>query len=243
MEAQGLDKPRCEYPVLLILDEIAALGRMDCIEKAAGLMAGYGVKIFSIWQYLSQMQGIYAKSWQTFLGNAGILQFFANSDMTTLDWLSKRLGQIEVLRETSGTSEAKSSQISKSQSRTENSGWSRSQGQTAGSSEMPSLSQVAARDGGSGLVPFLARSGASGTGQSVSSSAQQGETGGQSVQQGDSSSSGTTATETRNVGIHHTALINPDEIARLFDRSTGRQIVFLNNAPVVLKRVNWDSSI
>ena len=94
---------------------------------------------------------------------------------------------------------------------------------------------------GSGLVPFLARSGASGTGQSVSSSAQQGETGGQSVQQGDSSSSGTTATETRNVGIHHTALMNPDEIARLFDRSTGRQIVFLDNAPVVLRRVNWDA--
>ncbi|WP_066703578.1 type IV secretory system conjugative DNA transfer family protein [Sphingobium amiense] len=241
MEAQGLDKPRCGYPVLFVIDEFAALGRLDVIEKAAGLMAGFGVKLWPILQDLGQIKKHYRDAWETFLGNAGILQFFANSDMTTLDWLSKRLGQIEVQRATTGTSEAKSSQISKSQSRTENSGWSRSQGQTAGSSEMPGLSQVAARDGGSGLVPFLARSGASGTGQSVSSSAQQGETGGQSVQQGDSSSSGTTATETRNVGIHHTALMNPDEIARLFDRSTGRQIVFLDNAPVVLRRVNWDA--
>lgn len=242
MEAQGLDKPVCGYPVLFVIDEFAALGRLDVIEKAAGLMAGFGIKLWPILQDLGQIKKHYRDAWETFLGNAGILQFFANSDMTTLDWLSKRLGQIEVLRETSGTSEATSSQVSKSQSRTDNSGWSRSQGQTAGSSEMPGLSQVAARDGGSGLVPFLARSGASPTGQSVSNSAQQGETGGQSVQQGDSSSSGTTATETRNKGIHHTALMNPDEIARLFDRSTGRQIVFLDNSPVVLKRVNWDKA-
>jgi type IV secretion system protein VirD4 len=240
MEALGLDKPRCGYPVLFVLDEFAAFGRMDVIEKAAGLMAGFGVKLWPILQDLGQIKKHYRDAWETFLGNAGILQFFANSDMTTLEWLSKRIGQIEVLRETSGKSEAKSAQLSKSQSRTENSGWSRSQGQTSGQSEMPDLSQAAARDGGSGIVPFLARSGASATGQNSSHSAQQGETGGHSVQQGDSSSSGTTQTETRNEGIHHTALINPDEIARLFDRSTSRQIVFIDNAPVVLKRVNWD---
>lgn len=140
MEAQGLGKPVCGHPVLCILDEIAALGRLDAIEKAAGLMAGYGVKIWSVWQYLGQLKNLYRQSWETFLGNAGILQFFANSDMTTLDWLSKRLVQIEIIRETVGNSDATSTQLSKSQGGTETSGWSRSSGQTVGSSDMPQLS-------------------------------------------------------------------------------------------------------
>lgn len=240
MEALGLAKPSCGHPVLCILDEIAALGRMDAIEKAAGLMAGYGVKIWSVWQDLGQLKNLYRQSWETFLGNAGILQFFANSDMTTLDWLSKRLGQIEVIRETAGSSDASTTQVSKSQGRTETSGWSRSNGQTAGSSEMPQLSQVSARDGGSGLMPFFARSSASGTGQSASTSVQDGQSGGESVQHGDSASNGTSVTRTRNEGIHHTALANPDELARLFDRKTGRQIVFIDNAPAVLRRINWN---
>lgn len=99
MEAQGLDQPRCGYPVLFVLDEFAALGRLEVIEKAAGLMAGYGVKLWPILQDLGQLKRHYKESWETFLGNAGILQFFANADLTTLDWLSKRMGQIELVRE------------------------------------------------------------------------------------------------------------------------------------------------
>jgi type IV secretion system protein VirD4 len=242
METLGLEKPACGSPVLFVLDEFAALGRVEVIEKAAGLMAGFGVKLWPILQDLGQIKRHYRESWETFLGNAGILQFFANSDMTTLDWLSKRIGQIEIIRETNGRSDATSTQISKSQSKTDSSGWSRSTGQSVGQSEMPDLSQIAARDGGSGIVPFLARSSASGVGQNISASSQDGQSGGESVQQGDSSSSGASSTKTRNEGLHRTPLMNPDEIARLFDRKTGRQIVFIDNVPVTLLRTNWDES-
>lgn len=240
MEAQGLDQPACGRPVLFIMDEFAALGRMEVIEKAAGLMAGYGVKLWPFLQDLGQLKRHYRESWETFMGNAGVLQFFANSDMTTLEWLSKRLGQIELIRETRGKSDARTTQISKSQGITETKGWSQSNGTSLGQSEMPDLSRLAARDGGSGLVPFLARSTASGTGHSEGLSHQEGISGGESVQHGDSSSSGTSATETLNEGIHHTPLLNADEIARLFDRSTQRQIVFIDNTPVALMRMNWD---
>lgn len=241
MEAQGLDQPRCGHPVLFIMDEFAALGRLEVIEKAAGLMAGYGVKLWPVLQDLGQLKRHYKESWETFLGNAGILQFFANADLTTLDWLSKRMGKIELIRETRGSSQGTTTQISKSQGRTETAGWSESNGTSQGQSEMPDLSRLAARDGGSGLLSFLARTGASGTGHNEGVTSQKGLSGGESLQHGDSSSSGSSATDTMNEGIHHTPLLNPDEIARLFDRTTGRQVVFLDSQPVVLTRTDYDT--
>lgn len=236
MEAQGLEQPRCGHPVLMVLDEFAAIGRLESIEKAAGLMAGYGVKLWTILQDLGQLKRHYKESWQTFLGNAGMLQFFANSDMTTLEWLSKRLGQVEVMRETHGFSDATTTGTSKSQSMTKQSGWTRSSGTTEGQQSMAELSRRATQDGGSGLVPFLARANASDVSHSQGRSAQEGQSGGESAQQGDSVSSGTSRTETHNEGIHLTPLMTPDEIARIFSRGTKRQLVITENAVTALSR-------
>lgn len=159
-------------------------------------MAGYGVKLWTILQDLGQLKRHYKESWETFLGNAGMLQFFGNSDMTTLEWISKRLGEVELIRKTKSTSSSTTSSLSKSQSITEQTGWSRATGTNEGVSDMPDLQSIAARDGGSGLVPFLARSTASGTGRSEGTSVQDGVSGGESVQQGDSSSSGTSDSAT-----------------------------------------------
>jgi type IV secretion system protein VirD4 len=84
-------------PVLFVLEEFAALGYMRPIETATGFMAGFGVKLWSILQDLTQLQTHYPKSWETFLGNAGTIQAFGNSDLTTTEYLSKRLGQTIVL--------------------------------------------------------------------------------------------------------------------------------------------------
>lgn len=240
METQGLDQPACGHPVLFVLDEFAALGKMESIEKAAGLMAGFGVKLWPILQDLGQIKRHYRESWETFLGNAGLLQFFANADMTTLEWLSKRLGQAELIRETGGRSTATTTQMSKSQSQSESAGWSEANGTSQGVSEMPDLSRIAARDGGSSMLPFLARSNASGTGHSEGTTNQKSVSGSESIQRGDSSSSGSSETVTNNEGIHRTPLLNPDEIARLFDRKSGRQIVFIDGENVALYRTNYD---
>ncbi|HEX7822832.1 MAG TPA: type IV secretory system conjugative DNA transfer family protein [Sphingobium sp.] len=236
MEAQGLDQPKCGHPVIMVLDEFAAIGRLESIEKAAGLMAGYGVKLWTILQDLGQLKRHYKESWETFLGNAGLLQFFANSDMTTLEWLSKRLGQTEVIRETQGSSEATSANTSKSQSRTEQSGWTKSSGITQGQQAMADLSRLATQDGGSGLVPFLARSTASDVSHSQGQSTQEGQSGGGSIQQGDSVSSGTSRTETQNEGIHVTPLMTPNEIAAAFSRSKRSQIIIVEEKIVGLYR-------
>lgn len=242
MESQGLAQPACGHAVLFVLDEFAAVGRLEAIEKAAGLMAGLGAKLWPVLQDLGQLKRHYKESYETFLGNAGVLQFFANTDLTTLEWLSKRVGQVELLRETSGSSESTTSSLSKTRSRTEQSGWSRGQSTTEGRSDMAELQSVAARDGGTGLVPFIARAGASGAGHSQGHSDQAGQSGGESRQNGDSASSGSSQSATVTQSLHQAPLMTPDEIARHFDRKTGRQIVFIDSQPVALNRINYDTA-
>jgi type IV secretion system protein VirD4 len=85
-----------DIPVLMVLDEFPVLGHMQSIETAAGLMAGFGVKLWVVLQDLTQVKRHYKDSWETFISNAGVATFWANSDKTTLDYLSERLGQTGV---------------------------------------------------------------------------------------------------------------------------------------------------
>lgn len=85
---RGADK----MPLWLVLEEFASLGNIRPIEAAAGYMAGFGVKLISVLQDLGQLQRHYRASWETFLGNAGIIMAFGNADLTTSEFLSKRLG-------------------------------------------------------------------------------------------------------------------------------------------------------
>lgn len=89
--------PREKLPVWFVLEEFPTLGHMKVIETAAGLMAGYGVKLWAVLQDLTQIKTHYQRSWETFIGNAGVLQAFGNSDATTCEHLSKMLGMTQVM--------------------------------------------------------------------------------------------------------------------------------------------------
>ena len=91
MTALEREKNVTGRPVLFILEEFPTLGYMRLIESSAGLMAGYDVKLWTVLQDLSQIQAHYPNSWETFLGNAGCIEAFGNTDLTTLEYLSKRL--------------------------------------------------------------------------------------------------------------------------------------------------------
>lgn len=86
------EKHMMDDPVLFILEEFPQLGYMRQLEAAAGLMAGYDVKLWTVMQDLTQIKALYRDSWETFIGNAGIVEAFGNTDSTTLEYLSKRLG-------------------------------------------------------------------------------------------------------------------------------------------------------
>jgi type IV secretion system protein VirD4 len=81
-----------DIPVLMVLDEFNVLGHMETIEKAAGQVAGFGVKLWTILQDVGQIEKLYEKSWETFVGNAGVVTFFGNADVKTLDYISRKLG-------------------------------------------------------------------------------------------------------------------------------------------------------
>lgn len=98
-ELQRGTAPNAASPaVLFIFDEFASLGYLESIERAASYIAGFGVKLWTILQDLSQLQNLYPGRWETFLANAGLLTAFGNSDVTTLEYLSKRLGDTEVVQ-------------------------------------------------------------------------------------------------------------------------------------------------
>ncbi|MEQ1706619.1 MAG: type IV secretory system conjugative DNA transfer family protein [Rickettsiales bacterium] len=86
------DNQSPKYPVLFVLEEFAALGYMRPIERAAGFIASYGVKLWTVLQDLQQLKTHYRDSWQTFLGNAGMVQIFGLNDGTTEEFISQRLG-------------------------------------------------------------------------------------------------------------------------------------------------------
>ncbi|MEM9233584.1 MAG: type IV secretory system conjugative DNA transfer family protein [Pseudomonadota bacterium] len=91
------DPQEPDIPALMILDEMHVLGHMSALETGAGLLAGFGVRIWSIWQDLNQLKHLYQARWETFMGNAGIMQFFGMNDLTTLEYVSKRLGTSSVM--------------------------------------------------------------------------------------------------------------------------------------------------
>ena len=83
-------------PVLFLLDEFAALGRLEPVERAFGLMAGYGLQLWAILQDMHQLKATYGQKAGTFLSNAGVIQVFNVADVETAGWVSKSIGSTTV---------------------------------------------------------------------------------------------------------------------------------------------------
>ncbi|MEZ6061125.1 MAG: type IV secretory system conjugative DNA transfer family protein [Planctomycetaceae bacterium] len=81
---------------VMVLDEFHVLGRLSCLETAAAQIAGLGVKLITVAQDLGQIKSKYP-NWETFIGNAAAIQCFALADQTTLEYVSKRLGDAPTL--------------------------------------------------------------------------------------------------------------------------------------------------
>jgi type IV secretion system protein VirD4 len=93
--ARASGQPRA--PILYLLDEFAALGHMSPIERAMGLMAGYGVQLWPILQDLHQLRSTYGGRAGTFFSNASVLQVFGVNDAETAQLVSGLLGQATIV--------------------------------------------------------------------------------------------------------------------------------------------------
>lgn len=90
--------PRKKTPILLLCEELPILQNMPILEKAIAYFPGFGVKFWGVIQDLPQLIRYYPDAWKTFMGNAGLIQAFANNDRDTLDYLSEWLGETTMIR-------------------------------------------------------------------------------------------------------------------------------------------------
>jgi hypothetical protein len=86
--------PRTRPPILFMMEEFATLGHMEIMERAAAYFPGFGIKLWVILQDITQLQRYYKTGWETFLGNAGLLQLFANGDEETLRYAAGRMEKL-----------------------------------------------------------------------------------------------------------------------------------------------------
>ncbi|HEV7435580.1 MAG TPA: type IV secretory system conjugative DNA transfer family protein [Pseudorhizobium sp.] len=91
------DQTRPQAPVLYLLDEFPSLGHLAAVERAMGLMAGYGVQLWPILQDIHQLRATYGQKAGTFLSNAGVLQVFGVNDHESARLVSDLLGQETVV--------------------------------------------------------------------------------------------------------------------------------------------------
>jgi type IV secretion system protein VirD4 len=94
---ETLDTDRRQQKLLLMLDEFAALGRLDFFESQLAFMAGYGIRSFLITQSLNQLERAYGPN-HAILDNCHIRIAFSTNDERTAKRVSDALGTATEMR-------------------------------------------------------------------------------------------------------------------------------------------------
>jgi len=79
------------HPLLMMLDEFPALGRLDFFETSLAFLAGYGVRVVLIAQSLNQIEKAYGEH-NAILDNCHVRVAFATNDERTAKRISDALG-------------------------------------------------------------------------------------------------------------------------------------------------------
>lgn len=80
-------------PVLFLLDELPALGRMNPISEGLAYLAGYDVQLWAFAQNVGQLKEIYGDAWHNFPANSGATMFFGVNDPDTAEYVERLLGE------------------------------------------------------------------------------------------------------------------------------------------------------
>ncbi len=94
---ESLDTDQRRQRLLLMLDEFAALGRLDFFESQLAFMAGYGIRSFLITQSLNQLERAYGPN-HAILDNCHIRVAFSTNDERTAKRVSDALGTATEMR-------------------------------------------------------------------------------------------------------------------------------------------------
>jgi type IV secretion system protein VirD4 len=94
---ESLIAGRRRQRLLLMLDEFAALGRLDFFESQLAFMAGYGIRSFLITQSLNQLERAYGPN-HAILDNCHVRIAFSTNDERTAKRVSDALGTATEMR-------------------------------------------------------------------------------------------------------------------------------------------------
>lgn len=102
-------------PVMFLLDEFAALGRLTAIETALGVARDSRIQLWPFLQDLSQLIDLYPHRYETFLTGVGALTAYGPKDWRTAEFLAKLGGQkTEIVESESHSESANGGSISRS---------------------------------------------------------------------------------------------------------------------------------
>ena len=91
----GRQVPHYQHPLLLMLDEFPALGRLRFFQESLAYLAGYGIRAFLITQDLSQHYGVYGHH-ESITGNCHVRVAFTANKPETAELLSRMVGDMTV---------------------------------------------------------------------------------------------------------------------------------------------------
>ena len=86
-EGEGAER----HPLLLMMDEFPALGRLDFFQSQLAYLAGYGIKAFLVVQDLSQLYAAYGQT-ESIVSNCHVRVAFAPNKVETAQLLSTMAG-------------------------------------------------------------------------------------------------------------------------------------------------------
>ena len=97
-----------KHRLLVMLDEFPSLKKLEVVQDALAVTAGYGIKFFLITQDLNQLYDVYGQ-YEKVTGNCHIFLAYAPNNMATAKTLSEATGQMTVRNQTESYSGKKSS--------------------------------------------------------------------------------------------------------------------------------------
>jgi type IV secretion system protein VirD4 len=96
--AEGRGRGAGKHPLLLMLDEFPALGKLQFFQESLAYLAGYDIRAMLITQDLSQHQGVYGRQ-ESITANCHVRIAFAANKPETADLLSQMAGDTTVAHE------------------------------------------------------------------------------------------------------------------------------------------------
>lgn len=86
------------HRLLLMIDEMPSLGKLDILQESLSYVAGYGMKAFLVTQDITQLKDIYGDK-ESIRANTQVMMWYATSNEDTAKEMSSKIGTTTIVKE------------------------------------------------------------------------------------------------------------------------------------------------